>query len=551
MTQRLLPDNFAVKSINVFNENASIRNWRAPAFKVLLSTTQTVRSLYLMKGVLFLHWDNDVDVARVPIASNTEERIIYTGSLHGRPMITDYPTALGSGAGIPHPDVSYYAGIPAPVGKLVPSVTEEPASGIQFQYQIAGTVVAPGNTVTTTYTYRYRSAWGEVGPPSPPSELIAFSDTEFVTLIGFSGAPTGAYNITKMEIFRATSGGEYLYVDTIPISQTTYEDHKTVSEIGPDVLDSTTWDPPPIQLLGITEMANGILAGYVDNDLYFSEPYQGHAWPTDYIKTLDYPIRGLRSSGNYLFVETDNNAYVVVGNHPSVITTNKLKRSESIVSHRSLVEIEGGAMYASPNGLVLITPQGAQLISETIISRSFWDALKPETIHAVLYREQYVGFYDSGEITNIVLETGEIVPPKGAFFFNFKTEDIAFTDEYGTASHSELATGDLYFVKDADKGVYQWDADNTTKLLAEWRGRELTTDKQHTISSARIESDLYPVNFSLYVDRFIRVNNMAVANDKPFKLPSTFTGRYFSIEVQSTTSSIIAVQIADNIGELV
>ena len=59
----------------------------------------------------WLAWTRDVDVARSPIAGNTDKRFYYTGD--GEPRVSDYDTAA-AGPG-PYPAACYVLGVTPPV----------------------------------------------------------------------------------------------------------------------------------------------------------------------------------------------------------------------------------------------------------------------------------------------------------------------------------------------------------------------------------------------------------------------------------------------------
>ncbi|MEO9231635.1 MAG: hypothetical protein ABI216_22155 [Devosia sp.] len=98
----------------------------------------------------WLAWDKDVDVARSPIAGNTERRFYYTGD--GEPRTSDYDTAT-AGVG-PYPSGCFVLGVSPPITK--PTVV---ASG------------GSGTAVTRSYVYTFVTPWGEESAPSPPSAV--------------------------------------------------------------------------------------------------------------------------------------------------------------------------------------------------------------------------------------------------------------------------------------------------------------------------------------------------------------------------------------------
>jgi len=543
---KLLGSDYAVVSINAHMETGAIGPDYGLSVDATLSKSGTLATLYRHNDLWF-SWTQTVNVARIPIESNTLERVAFTGAA-ATPRATDSVKAI---VGTDYPDTSYILGVPAPTDILVGAASSSATAGaLQVQWDIEGTVDdAESGYVARVYTYTYLTPWGEEGPPADPSDIVYVGADDDVELSNFAGQPAGAYQTMTINVYRSSGGGAYLYVANIAIGADPWTDTVDDTDLG-DALTTATWSPPPDGLLGITTMANGIMAGFVGNDLYFSEPYQGHAWPEDYKKTVDFPIVGLAASGNMLSVMTEGYPYIATGNHPTVISLNKLKRIPSCVSARSIVDMGSGALYASNEGLVAITSTGAKVISKDVIDQRFWRLLNPSTMHGHFYKGRYVGFYAAdAAISPPDSATAEALPRYGHFQLDLEKGTMFFSDETCTGGFSDMETADLYLCQD-DAGtnkVYQWDGNSSSPLTMVWRSGTKVT-KVVNIDAARVDARAYPVTFRLYVAGVLK-HTEAVADRNPFRMPGGYRDRDWAVEIEGT-SIVDGVFLAPSISDL-
>ena len=82
-------------------------------------------------------------------------------------------------------------------------------------------------------------------------------------------------------------------------------------------MPSTNYYPPPVNMQGITAMPNGMYVGFVDNQIWFSEPYYPHAWPPGTVLTTDFPIVGLGLTSGTLVACTAANPWTITGVNPT------------------------------------------------------------------------------------------------------------------------------------------------------------------------------------------------------------------------------------------
>ena len=375
------------------------------------------------------------------------------------------------------------------------------------------------------WVYTYVSDLGEEGPPSAPSvtverEYLEDGTVQAATLSGLSVGPTGAYGIATKRIYRTVTGiagaTSYQLLAEIPAAQAEYIDSKPGRELG-GALVSADWDPPPANLEGVITFANGIAAGFVGRDVYFSEPYQPHAWPRDYVQPVDADIVGLGAYGNTMVVCTKGKPHIGVGSHPTNIRLGRMELDQACVSKRSIVRAaDQGLLYASPDGLVHVGPGGARLASREAYDREAWEALGPENLVSVYHDTQYLGF-----LANTAIATD----PENA--------GIVTLDDDIEAAFVDRDEDRVYVV--SNRAIREWrsaPAGNEALRTFVWRGRTESGPLRSYIA-AQVIAASYPVTLRLFVepdkpapgapepdpeDR-VMVFEQAVANRRPFRLP--------------------------------
>jgi hypothetical protein len=211
----------------------------------------------------------------------------------------------------------------------------------------------------------------------------------------------------------------------------------------------------------------------------------------------------------------------------------KSEIKEACVSKRGIVQMEGGVMYPTPNGLALIGPSGGQLVTEGIIDKAFWATIKPESISAYLYDGRYVGFYDTGTV-------------QGGFQFDPADGNQPFSmfDAFALAGYNDLIRDALYL--NIAGTVSKWDTG--TAYTYTWRSRVFEVPHPMTFSWGQVAAAAYPVTLRVYADGVLK-HTQTVADGKPFRLPSGFTAGDWEIEA-SGTAKITAIYLAQGIDEL-
>lgn len=466
----LLEGNQAQIAKNVKLQSMELRPWRAPTLEYTPNHTdaQTIYKFDSPDGSSYkwLEWTSDVDVVPGPVADLTEKRLYFTSSAFS-PRKTNWLLATSSGAGVaPFPNAWYELGVPTPT--TAPSLT------------VAGTGTAP--VETRAYIYTYVTVFGTVSEESAPSPATTANvnySGDSVVVGGFGSPPSGNYNFQYRRIYRSVIGASttgYQLVAEIPIAYTSYTDTKTVDQLGV-ALPSLYFTPPPLGLQGLVAMPNGIMAGFVGNQVWFCEPYLPHAWPSNYMLTTEYPIVGLGVFGNTLFVGTTRNPYLITGTTPTSMAQEKLPMVQPCVSKRSITSDQFGVLYGSPNGLVSVAPGLLDVVSNALFTRDEWQAINPSSLIGAIYNNMYLGFYNVGGTRNsFVLMRGDN-PPLSNF------------DSAARAAFVSPSAGVLYVLSNTDNKIYSLDTSASTNTVYQWKSKKFLEPKPMSYAGLQVHAD--------------------------------------------------------------
>lgn len=383
------------------------------------------------------------------------------------------------------------------------------------------------------YIATYVTDWGEESAPSPVSELLEVDQNDVVSVT--IALPVGRPDITKWRLYRTNVGSTsasfqglhegFLYTGPSPL---TFMDTYKSSELQ-EVCPTITWLEPDPKLGGLVGLPNGSMAGFVDNTVSFSEPYVPHAWPAEYDVTVESAIVGLGVFGQTIFVGTTGSPYFISGADAASMSVLKLESTQSCVSARSIVAVEGGVIFASPDGLCLADQSGVKVLSSGLWSSEDWEALQPSTIFAASYEGAYVFVCNSGTKC-YMLGNGKLVQLD-------LTCSALFTDK---------ATGALC----AAVGSSIVDVMGTARRIGVWRTPLITLPSQQSLAWAKVYGDQSagsPVTVTWYGDGALR-HTLTFTNLQPQRLPA---GRWLEHEVEiSSTARVTRVTLASTTDEL-
>jgi hypothetical protein len=467
----LLPDNYSLDAINTNLYSGSIEGWRVPTATRSLTTPGVKTAFRIPATALAVgydasstwveHAEYDVQLLKSSVQQDTYRRFYRTDTT-GAYYNTYARIAAGSSW--------YILGIPTPSTAATISSTSGGVSVV---------------TEARTYVYTWVSAYGEEGPPSPIVTGTAKVDDTWNLSIPAIGASATGRNITNTRIYRTitstTGTTTYYRVAEIAVATTTYADTTNTTTLAQStIIQSTNWTAPPALLQGLVQMPNGIMAGFLGNDVYFSVAYRPHAWPAAFVYTVDYPIVGLGVIGNSLVVCTTANPAIISGSTPSTMSMTRIDTPVPCVSRGSIVSGLDGVYFASEDGLVRVNTSGVEIVTATYVSKHEWTSYAPEYIRGVAYRGGYLAWI-CGAATN------------NGFYFAPGDSRVAFTklmDMGGTVANvqSDPYTGTVYVTTGTQ--IWEWDPrDSTEYLPMYWSSKRFTTSKRVSFAALRVFTD--------------------------------------------------------------
>ena len=293
-------------------------------------------------------------------------------------------------------------------------------------------------------------------------------------------------------------------------------------------LITTTWDPPHEDLRGLIALPNGVLAAFKGREIHFSEPYQPHAWPSDYIQVVDADVVGLDNFGSTVVVGTKGDPHLINVADPSSAAAVKMELNQACISGRSFAYIDlQGVVYASPDGLVLVGPSGGKLVTEAVYNRENWQALDPSTIRSVYHDGAYLGFLADKAIAFDQRQQGAI-----------ETTDVV------NAIFHDRERDKLYVVDDADSMLKEWvsSAEASAVLRSARWCSYIDVGLARIFSSAQVIANDYPITFRLFADsNRVPIWETQVTGRNPFRIPGNLGlhGEYqYEVEGQHTVEEV-------------
>ncbi len=420
--------------------------------------------------------DANVDFVRTPVLQDSFERYYWTSDSYRLSGVPQYNTRARINAA----SASFKLGIPAPVA----AVTLTPAAG---------------SSVTRSYVYTFISAYGEEGPPSAPT--VGVGDPGTWGIAGMDTTVPSDLNITTKRIYRTVTGltsTEYYKVADVALATATYSDTALDEAIALNVImPSLTWVGPPATLKGLTPHPGGFLIGFSGRDLYMSEPFRPHAWPIQYIQTMQTEIVGVAVYNNVIVVTTTSHPYTGEGMTPLSISMQKIDSIDPCVSRRSITTTLDGVYYSSPQGIVRATGGRTELATRKLFTREEWQLyFSPTTVLAVPYGLQYIAFQTTS--TGFIFSPAEELAPLTTLD-RFSRIAMVQIDQY---------TGDVYVIQ--SNQVRLWDPPNSVPYTYTWYSKEFDLPK--------------PVNFGAFRLKF-RGNALQISSSALTDYTTFNTGR--------------------------
>jgi hypothetical protein len=429
---------------------------------------------------------------------------------------------------------------------------------IDDRFKISGCGVASfditGGIVTDVidnYTFEY----AQVAADQPDTTVVV--GTLFYDVSQTPGTSTAQY---------WGDGGVYTFTDDFNVATLL------------DVLESDDFDAPPSNLKGLVAMQNNVLAGFVANEIYFSEPNLPHAWPVPYKITIEPNVVGLATIGGSLLVLTESYPYIIQGSDPAAgFSTQRIDLQYPCLNIKSIVTLSGGVVWSTYDGLAYYSPfAGAQLVTKFNYNNDTWTTeLNPSTIVATYYSDMYFASHSGGAFTferderlgGLFVDLGEtsqylllenndnLLSELGGSFLLEDASLVGFTSTWYDA-----ITNKLYYTSGFSGNVYQWDDLTQAPLTMLWKSKTFKTKDMINLGAGRVIADYSPVAstvletnwddvdtnweatsgtygitdqviFRLYVDKELKFTKQ-LANSGTFRMPSGYRSDTFEFEVE-------------------
>jgi hypothetical protein len=444
------------------------------------------------------------------------------------------------------------------------------------------TFASVGGMTDLNGTFRIQS----LGPTA--NTLVVNLDTAQTYTSGGSWTKTAPHNTTGMtkRIYRTVgTGGDFLFVAEIPVANTTYTDAVTADDLG-EILPTADSLLPPKNLVSLTNLPNGCLVGIAGNEICFSDPYMPYSWPLRNRYTISGVGVDLIAAGNSVIVLTDSYPVLFTGSDPEAMSPSVMQTYAPCIAKRGVVDVGGGAMYPSFDGLWIVAPGRVEKLTQRLYREEDWRLLRPETFVAGFVDGQYYArYYDDQNI------------PYTWLFDTAENDSVIRVEQDASYYLRNDVDGELYLA--LGNKVYRWDSSPTAKYVSNWVSSDMQLPRPTNFSVAQIHAPflqvappdetvlqnniaiysnvdlvggalnadsflaievngsalgLYEtvspdkVQFSLYADGNI-VFSRAVTSSEPFRLPSGYLSEVYNVGL-TTTIPMYSVTVADSVVEL-
>lgn len=482
----------------------------------------------------WLTWPVDVDVAMSPLA-NDARGVFYFTSAEFDPRVSSYADAIAGAVypqawfalGVPSPTVA--PGV-APSGGSGPSQSRayaytfvtpwgeesgpSPASAVvsgntDGTWAITGMQTAPPNSGTVVAAVANTPVSGQARIEL--NTVFGLAAHERITIAGVAGMTdlNGSHRILSVDAVNNrvvvaldtaqvyTSGGAwtrdaplntsgmvkriyrtegtnpaFLFVAEIAVATTSYNDNVAGTNLGEPMPTLATL-PPPKNLTCFMVLPNGCGVGLADNELCFSDPYMLYSWPVS--NRYSFSGRGvaLVKAGNSVIVLTDGQPILFTGSDPEAMSPTTIETYAPCVSKRGMVDVGGGALYPSFDGLWLVTPSGAKKITQGLYRDEEWALLNPASFQAAFFDGQYFAHHhaEGGASRILVLDVNE-------------PDSITEIDEDVGALYRNEFDGRMYVAK--ENRILRWDADDGARYESDWLSRAYQLPRPSTFSCAQV-----------------------------------------------------------------
>lgn len=353
----------------------------------------------------------------------------------------------------------------------------------------------------------YRTAfvddYGAEGPASLPS-LRVDREIDTQVTVTMPAQPAGNYNFganSKVRLYRSNQGttdAAFQFVADIPLGSVTYTDTIPNAELQ-EVLPSAEWIGPPDDntslypdgpLECLTDMGNGILAGFSGRTICFSEPYLPHAWPIRYRRTVaDNPVALVKIQQG-LLVLTDGKPVLMIGTTPDAILEQEIDAAYPCVSKGSVADMGSYAIYATDEGLAIAQGNTVELATRELLDIEHWNTSGAADWRAINWEGKYLLFTMPG---------GWVFDPRGG-----ARALVPITGAYDSvALYRNGEDGVVTALIDPTVGsgantLWVWDSLSAGPRSYTWESREYSLARPERFTAWYLDAPTFPVTIKIY-----------------------------------------------------
>jgi hypothetical protein len=257
---------------------------------------------------------------------------------------------------------------------------------------------------------------------------------------------------------------------------------------------------------------------------------------------------GCEIIGQAVVIGTKGPTYLASGNDPLRLIPIRLEGRQPQVSKRSMQLTNMGVIYASPDGLVSVTPDGRMtLVTRDLFTRDQWQAYKPESMHAVVHDERYFLFWQVS------------ADSRGLMIFDFTGDGLGVihSEQWASAAYSDPRRDALFLATPASgDNLVMWDA-ALTFLTMKWRSKTFVSEREHNIGCAQVKGDFTgrTCTLKVYADDHegggmqLR-DTVTVTSSAPFQLDRSYKANDYEFEIEGT-AVVREMILAGSVTELV
>lgn len=538
-SERLLDGNYATEALNCRVTSGRLDPIRGLALTHTSALAGAIATMFRYRNAgleYWLLWNKTVDVVRSPTAQDAKNRVYWTGD--GEPKMAAFADAIQGGG--PYPSTWFVLGVYVPtvaptVGQTGGTGSPEIRSYVytfntpykeesgpspptvlsgfinSTSWNLSNMEVPPPNTGTVTGAFSLSSTTVRVSlntnrglseyeeltfagvtgmtslngtfPVAPVAGSSTQVDVALTTVQTYTAGGTWArrapHNTAGMtrRIYRTVgTNTDYKLVAEIDATVTTYTDTIASTNLG---LSIPTMDsfPPPKNGHSVVALANGSHAMVAGNQLCLSEQYKPYSYPQKNRYTFSGTGVAAAAAGNAVIVATDERPVVYSASVPEAASPNRLPTSMPCVCKAGAIDIGGGLVYPSNEGLILLTSSSAQNLTEKLYRNREWRGVTPATFRAAYYDQTYIALHTdaaSGKQRLLMLDTNE-------------PDSIQEIDITADGLFANPFDGRLY-VSQGNK-IYEFDADDSRRYVTFWQSAEFQFGPAIKLTTAQVHAD--------------------------------------------------------------